>query len=44
MTHKKHLEYELDELHEYKSKGPQIRTRAKQIDEGEKKHIIFSKA
>ena len=41
MIKKKDLEDELDKLYEYKSKGAQIRSRAKWIDEGEKNTSYF---
>lgn len=40
MTRKKDLENQLDKLYENKSKGAQIRSRDKWIDEGEKNHIF----
>lgn len=41
MIRKKELENELDALYEIKSKGAQIRSRAKWIDEGEKNSSYF---
>lgn len=41
MKRKKELENELDALSEIKSKGAQIRLRAKWIDEGEKNSSYF---
>lgn len=41
MTRKKDLENQLDKLYENKSKGAQIRSRDKWIDEGEKNSSYF---
>ena len=42
MIYKKELENELDKLYENKAKGAQVRSKAKWLDEGEKKiHRIF---
>lgn len=41
MIRKKELENELHALYEIKSKGAQIRSRAKWIDEGEKNSSYF---
>ena len=43
MIYKKELENELDKLYENKAKGAQVRSRAKWLDEGEKKFIVFFK-